>query len=145
IVFNSGELTASTVSAWCQLQLWSDGRVSFTAHAHESGAISHHYDIAMVIQGALPDPDVPNEKIPIIVEHMGIVHGTFDLGSRDDDWHAEAIDTAIRDHWAAVSSAPVPHTGLSVVTDVIDILSFIADFLVELGLPVDVPYRLLTM
>jgi hypothetical protein len=35
-------------------------------------------------------------------QHQGHVSGTFESGSRDDDWNNDAQNDAIRDNWANI-------------------------------------------
>jgi hypothetical protein len=38
-------------------------------------------------------------------QHSGHVSGTFESGSRDDDWNADGQNDALRDNWPAIVAA----------------------------------------
>ena len=37
-------------------------------------------------------------------EHTGHVSGTFESGSRDDDWHTDGQNDAIAQNWASIAA-----------------------------------------
>lgn len=59
------------------LTLWNNGNYVFSGHFHDSGATE--YDMQLVIA-------VSDGTHAYTFEHQGHVSGTFESGSRDDDW-----------------------------------------------------------
>ncbi|MEU4234926.1 hypothetical protein AB0F17_62530 [Nonomuraea sp. NPDC026600] len=86
--------TGVAVGGWANLALHSTGSFNFSGHFHVSGAIS--YDTSFI--WAVRDFVEPNPNI-YVFSHTGRVHGTFEPGSRDDDWGKSEINIAMRDAW----------------------------------------------
>ncbi|MHC5729778.1 MAG: hypothetical protein ACYTXY_37795, partial [Nostoc sp.] len=74
-----------------------DGSYSFTGHFHDSGATS--YDTSLVF--ALKD-DVDGSVFTF--SHTGRTHGTFEAGSRNDDWGVSGTNPALAAAWGGISS-----------------------------------------
>jgi hypothetical protein len=79
------------VGGWFDLALTSHGDISFSGHFHDSGADS--YDMTLVVVLMTPD------GLAYSVTHQGRTHGTFDPGSRDDDWAVNAQSVLIAANW----------------------------------------------
>lgn len=62
------------------VQIDPDGSVSWSGHAHNSGADNYDYSVRALLRS--PEADAPT----IVVGHSGSVYGTFHSGSRNDDW-----------------------------------------------------------
>jgi hypothetical protein len=75
------------------LSLFSDGTYSFTGHFHVSGAPSYNVVLVFVVADSLGRP--------ISFAHSGRVHGTFESGSRDDNWAGTANNAMISQLWGA--------------------------------------------
>jgi hypothetical protein len=73
------------------LTLTRHGDISFSGHFHDSGADS--YDTTLVVVLITPD------GLAYSVSHQGTTHGTFDPGSRDDDWAANTQSNPISANW----------------------------------------------
>lgn len=97
---NSGKLGPSTTDGFFELVLFSDGYWSFKGHVHESGLIGHDYGAALVLTYVDPDGHV------YAYGHSGTVHGTTDIGSRDDDWQDDGWDRRISQHWDELRACP---------------------------------------
>jgi hypothetical protein len=87
IVFGGGV----PVGGWAQLTLYSNGSYNFTGHFHGSGATS--YDTALVWAVKSWPGTV------YTFAHKGRVHGTFEAGSRDDDWGDSGTSSALAQGW----------------------------------------------
>jgi hypothetical protein len=74
IVFGGGV----PVGGWSNLTVRQDGTYTFSGHFHDSGATQ--YNMALI--WAVKD----SRNIIYTFEHKGQVAGTFESGSRDDDW-----------------------------------------------------------
>ncbi len=114
-------VSTATVSGAVTLILKRDGTVIYRGHVHESGGLSHHYAVLTVLEKAILPPDKTG-LVPVIVAHEGEVHGTLDLGSRDDDWDLLQVDFVVRDNWEHIKKAGPSSTNLSVSTGPIEIL-----------------------
>jgi len=74
IVFDDGV----PVGGWTQLTLFRNGAVNFSGHFHVSGAPSYDTTAVFAVRGG--------DGIVFTFSHTGRVHGTFEAGSRDDNW-----------------------------------------------------------
>jgi hypothetical protein len=90
IVFGGGV----PVGGYAHVTIRSDGTYSFTGHFHDSGALEYYMQLVWVVKDS--------KNIAYTFEHQGHVAGTFETGSRDDDWDNEAQNDAIRDSWANI-------------------------------------------
>ena len=94
IVFGDGV----AVGGWAQLTIYQDGSVNFTGHLHDSGGISYDTNTVFTVMNQT------NGNV-YVVAHRGRVHGTFEAGSRDDDWGGGDKQQAIADDWGTLSWA----------------------------------------
>ncbi|MFF0492109.1 hypothetical protein ACFYTQ_24025 [Nocardia sp. NPDC004068] len=92
-LINSGMLGPSTTDGFFELVLFSDGYWTFKGHAHESGLVGHDYTAALVLTYVDPENHV------YAWSNTGTIHGTTDIGSRDDDWQQDGWDPRISRHW----------------------------------------------
>jgi hypothetical protein len=79
------------VGGWANLGLSDTGSVNFSGHFHVSGAISYDTAFVWAVKDAVGNI--------YTFQHTGRVHGTFEPGSRDDDWGKSEIYTFMHDHW----------------------------------------------
>ncbi|MEB8702874.1 hypothetical protein P4H21_19205 [Bacillus cereus] len=84
------------VGGSANLTLHQDGSFNFSGHFHDSGAIS--YDTSFV--WAVKDSNVP--ATIYVFAHSGRVHGTFEAGSRDDNWGVSGTNPALHAGWSAL-------------------------------------------
>jgi hypothetical protein len=92
--FDTGRISFSNgvpVGGSGHLALFSDGTYSFNGHFHVSGAPSYNYGLVLVVA------DVHNR--PITFAHTGRLHGTFESGSRDDNFAGTANNAMISQLW----------------------------------------------
>lgn len=115
----SGELGPSTVSGRAQLVLFSDGFWTYRGQVHESGLISHDYVFTVALDYVDPDGQIYTYAAD------GTVHGTADIGSRDDDFQLDGWDQRISANWDAVDAAPWK-ANLHVSTDVFSAIVAVA-------------------
>jgi hypothetical protein len=93
-IFDSGTLGPSTVTASAQVGIQSDGLASFRGHIHESGLVGHNYLFAIALR------DLKDSKgNPLVFAREGNVKGQADIGSSDDDWQIDGINSLISDNW----------------------------------------------
>jgi hypothetical protein len=76
--------------------LFPNGAVSFTGHFHDSGAISYNTSFVWVVKSST--------GTAFTFAHKGRVHGTFEPGSRDDDWGDSATNAALAAAWSDISA-----------------------------------------
>ncbi|MDA2186084.1 hypothetical protein PDN25_29415 [Bacillus cereus] len=84
------------VGGSANLTLHQDGSFNFSGHFHDSGAIS--YDTSFV--WAVRDSNVP--ATVYVFAHSGRTHGTFESGSRDDNWGVSGVNPALQAGWNAL-------------------------------------------
>ncbi|GHB52484.1 hypothetical protein GCM10010347_22990 [Streptomyces cirratus] len=96
---HSGDLGPSTVTGRAQLVLFSDGFWTYRGQVHESGLVGHDYAFGVVL-----DYTDPHGQIYAYAAD-GTVHGTTDLGSRDDDWQQDGWDQRISANWDAIAAS----------------------------------------
>ncbi|PFO84576.1 hypothetical protein COJ88_29470 [Bacillus cereus] len=84
------------VGGYANLTLHQDGSFNFSGHFHDSGGIS--YDTSFV--WAVRDSNVP--ATIYVFAHNGRVHGTFESGSRDDNWGVSGTNPALHAGWSAL-------------------------------------------
>src|SRR5262249_54278531 len=87
IVFPSGV----ALGGWFDLALTRHGDISFSGHFHDSGADS--YDTTLVVVLMTPD------GLAYSVTHQGRTHGTFEPGSRNDDWVTNTQSNLVAANW----------------------------------------------
>jgi hypothetical protein len=86
------------VGGWSQLTLHSNGAWNFTGHLHDSGAPSYNDVVTWGVQ-SVRTGDV------YVVRHTGHMAGTFEPGSRNDDWGDSGINPALGQGWDALAPA----------------------------------------
>jgi len=90
IVFGGGV----PVGGYSHLTIRKDGTYAFSGYFHDSGATE--YNMALV--WAVKD----SQNNVYTFEHKGHVSGTFESGSRDDDWETDGQNDAIAQNWASI-------------------------------------------
>ncbi|MHA4196203.1 hypothetical protein [Bacillus cereus] len=96
------------VSGNATLILQRNGSFSFRGHFHISGAVSSNYAFAWAVSA--------NDTVYVFA-HKGFLHGTFDTGSRDDDWSWSQIIPMIATDWSALEQGRNHWLAQSGVTD----------------------------
>ncbi|MDB9390832.1 hypothetical protein [Microcystis aeruginosa] len=81
------------VGGYSHLSLFPNGAFSFTGHYHVSGAISYDTLFTLAIKSQSSNPTV------LTFTHKGRCHGTFESGSRDDDWGDSGTNQAVAAVW----------------------------------------------
>ncbi len=97
IVFSSG----TPVGGWAHATLYPDGRTVFTGHFHDSGAISFNDTVSFAI--------ISSKGTVFTISHSGTLHGTFDPGSRDDDWTEGSTHGELAAAWRDLSDGYTWH------------------------------------
>jgi hypothetical protein len=109
LMFNSGTLGPSTVTASAIWMLSDDGVFSFQGSIHESGVIGHEYGFGMALN--VTDAN----GVGFAVVHSGSIGPKLPFGNPNDSWKDVGFDQRIKDNWAAIaSSATRSHAGLNV-------------------------------
>jgi hypothetical protein len=101
VIYQSGTQGPSTVTAWAEVGLQSDGLWSLRGSIHESGAIGHNYVSAVAF---LDVKDAAGATV--IFVHSGFVDG-LEIGSRTDDFQSNGFSEIVRDHWDKIKSSHV--------------------------------------
>jgi hypothetical protein len=84
------------VGGYSNLTLYQNGAYNFSGHFHVSGAISYDDSLAWAVKDSNIPPSI------YVFAHQGRVHGTFEHGSRDDDWGKSEVLPAMAAGWAAL-------------------------------------------
>jgi len=106
ITFSGG----TPVGGYSQLTLRSDGSYNFTGHFHVSGAPSYNTALVYAVRDA-------NNTV-YTFSHRGRVHGTFEAGSRDDDWGDSGVNPALAAGWPALWQSWTWHWNAAVNIDI---------------------------
>lgn len=93
IVFGGGV----PVGGWSHLTLRQDGTYTFSGHFHDSGGLEYNMALVWGVK------DSQNKLYTF--EHRGHVSGTFESGSRDDDWSVDGQNDSIAQNWANIIAA----------------------------------------
>jgi hypothetical protein len=93
IVFGGGV----PVGGWSHLTLRQDGTYTFSGHFHDSGGLEYNMALVWGVK------DSQNKLYTF--EHRGHVSGTFESGSRDDDWSVDGQNDSIAQNWANIVAA----------------------------------------
>jgi hypothetical protein len=87
ITFNGGV----PVDAFSHVTLYNDGRYVFTGHFHDSGATTYADELVWAIKAGT--------NVAFTFSHTGKINGTFDSGSRDDNWNETGTNPQIAAAW----------------------------------------------
>jgi hypothetical protein len=92
IVLNGGV----PVGGFSHLTVREDGSFTFSGHLHDSGATEFNVSVAVALK------DSQNQVYTF--QHSGHVSGTFESGSRNDDWTVDSRNDQIADNWAYLAA-----------------------------------------
>jgi hypothetical protein len=92
----TADFSDAPVGGWSNLSLWPDGAYQFSGHLHVSGAPSYDDSVVWVVASCA--------GTAFVFSHTGRLHGTFEKGSRDDDWGDTGTNQAIADAWDDLSN-----------------------------------------
>ena len=112
------------VGGYASLTLRSDGTYEFTGHFHDSGAPSYDDHFAWGVRAS--------DGFAFTFAHRGHMAGTFEAGSRDDDWNVTGYNADIAAHWAALQGYNWRWSA-NVNWDVVGDLTRIIDALKQIG------------
>jgi hypothetical protein len=79
------------VGGYSHLTIYADGSYAYTGHFHVSGAPSYNYGLVWVVKDS--------QGRPFSFSHGGRLHGTFESGSRDDDWAFTGTNQQLARFW----------------------------------------------
>jgi hypothetical protein len=118
------------ISGWTQLGLLADGSVSFRGHVHDSGGGGFNYVVTTVLL------DVKDQSgRTVVFAHPGSVHGTVDIGSRDDDFQDDSVNCVIAENWDLVKSSRT-WSGIHTSNNVLDVIEHVVAGMI-IGLAID--------
>jgi hypothetical protein len=106
ITFSGG----TPVGGYSQLTLHRNGAYNFSGHFHVSGAPSYNTGLAFAVRSG-------NGTVYTFA-HRGRVHGTFEAGSRDDDWGDSGVNPALAAGWVDLSNWWSYHWNAAVNIDI---------------------------
>jgi hypothetical protein len=98
-IWNCPYMTSDDVSGTMSLGVSNTGEWGFTGSAHDSGPWGDNYFLGVIL-------DATNAAGAHFGQgHSGFVHGTFDFGSRDDNFTDTGSDQSITDNWSSIVSS----------------------------------------
>lgn len=112
IVFGTGV----AVGGWAHLTIRQDGTYSFSGHFHDSGAFEYNTALAWGVKDN-------NKNTLYTFEHKGHVSGTFESGSRDDDWSQDGQSVVISENWAGIVAADLAPASANVTGDFTNLIN----------------------
>jgi hypothetical protein len=92
ITFNNGVPVGGT----SHLTIRQDGTYTLSGHFHDSGATEYNMSLVWGVADS-------QQKL-YTFEHSGHVSGTFESGSRDDNWNVDGQNAAIAQNWANITA-----------------------------------------
>jgi hypothetical protein len=95
-----GEGIAAGGSA--HLTLRPDGSFTFFGHLHDSGGVEYNVAVVWAVK------DSQNQAYTF--QHSGHINGTFESGSRDDDWRIDSHDDNIANNWISLAAGATSHS-----------------------------------
>jgi hypothetical protein len=84
------------VGGYASLTLGSDGTYQFSGHFHDSGAPSYNDHLVWAVRAS--------DGTLFTFSHTGHMAGTFEPGSRNDDWNNTGHNPDIAAHWPALQA-----------------------------------------
>lgn len=118
---NTGYITFDggvPVGGWSQLTLFPDGSYVFEGSFHDSGAPSYNDSFVFAIKD-----NVTNKVYTF--SHSGHMAGTFESGSRDDNWNVQGKNAELASIWQDFSFGYTWHWEAGVNWDLNGILNYI--------------------
>jgi hypothetical protein len=109
IVFGGGV----PVGGSAHLTIRKDGSYTFTGHLHDSGATEYSVALAWAVKDF--------RDMVYTFQHAGHVAGTFETGSRDDDWNIEAHNDALSANWSYLTARSTGNGQASATLDLVNV------------------------
>jgi hypothetical protein len=111
IVFNNGV----PVGGSAQVTIRSDGSYTFSGQFHDSGATEYNVAVVFVIKDS--------QNVAYTFSHSGHVSGTFESGSRDDQWTVDSHNDQIQSHWPEIAAGTTWKAQADANLDLVNILN----------------------
>ena len=118
IVFGGGV----PVGGSSHLTIRQDGSFTFSGHFHDSGATEYNVALVWAVK------DFQNQVYTF--QHAGHVSGTFESGSRDDDWRIDSRDDRIAQNWLYLTAGS---NGAAKADATIDVMNLTNSLIGTLG------------
>jgi hypothetical protein len=109
IVFGGGV----PVGGNAHLTIRQDGSYTFTGHFHDSGATEYKMGLVWAVKDS--------QNIVYTLQHSGHVSGTFESGSRNDDWTVDLRNDEIASRWANIAAGSTAHVQADANIDIINL------------------------
>jgi hypothetical protein len=113
IVFDNGV----PVGGWAHLTIRQDGSFTFFGHLHDSGGTEYDVNVGIAVK------DSQNRLYTVM--HSGHVSGTFEPGSRDDDWSVDSKNDQLAENWADIAASNTVYENASASLDAINLINSI--------------------
>jgi hypothetical protein len=109
IVFGEG----IAVGGSSHLTIRQDGSYTFSGHFHDSGIAEYNVSLVWGVK------DAQNQLYTF--QHSGHVAGTFEPGSRDDDWTIDSRHDSIADNWANIGASATYNAQANATGDLVNL------------------------
>ena len=109
IVFGGGV----PVGGSAHLTIRQDGSYTFTGHFHDSGGTEYKMGLVWAVKDS--------QNIVYTFQHSGHVSGTFEPGSRNDDWTVDSRNDDIASRWANTAAGSTAHGRAHANIDIINL------------------------
>lgn len=109
IVFGSGVAAGGNA----HLTIRQDGTFTFSGHFHDSGSLEFNTALAWAVK------DAQNQVYTF--QHAGHIAGTFESGSRDDNWTIDSRNDQIAENWASLGASAIGTARAAVDADLVNL------------------------
>ena len=99
------------------MTLRKDGTFNFSGYFHDSGAVEFNVNLVWAVK------DSGNQVYTF--QHSGHVAGTFESGSREDDWSVDGRNDVIAQHWTALAAGSNSTLKASTTLDMVNLTNAI--------------------
>lgn len=107
--------TGIPVGGSSHLTLREDGSYKFSGHLHDSGADEFNTSVAWAVK------DSQNQVYTFA--HSGHVSGTFESGSRDDNWAEDSKDDRLAANWVYLGAGATWRSNAKVNADLTNVVN----------------------
>ncbi|MGP4092804.1 hypothetical protein, partial [Streptomyces sp. KR55] len=101
------------VGGFAHLTMSKSGNCRFTGHLHDSGALEFNLQVAVAVKDS--------EGMVYTLQRQGHVSGTFQPGSRDDDWDVSVQNDQVAQRWSRLADGSTAHLRVDADGDLVNL------------------------
>jgi hypothetical protein len=101
------------VGGFAHLSLFKSGNCRFTGHFHDSGGTEYNMAVVVTVKDSA--------GMLYTIPHQGHVSGTFQPGSRDDDWDISVQDDRVANRWSFLAAGSTAHLNKDAHGDLVNL------------------------